>query len=97
MNKQVTPYKCHVFVCVNDRQGDGKSCADGGSGEIRSAIKQRLKNHEIDDVRVNQSLCLGVCDKGPNIMIYPQKIWFSNVKIEDVDVIISEILNIVKE
>jgi len=96
MNKQATPFKCHIFVCVNDRHGVRKSCADGDSVEIYLAIKQGLKDIGIKNVRVSQSLCLGVCERGPNIMIYPQGIWFSSVTIEDVDVIVKEIVNISK-
>ena len=86
------PYKCHVFVCVNGRQGAQKSCADGNSLQIRLRLKAEAeKKWPPDIVRVSQSLCMGLCQYGPNVIIYPHNIWFSGVKLDDVDSIISEI------
>jgi len=34
---------------------------------------------------------MGLCAKGPNVMIYPQKSWFSAVTSEDTDDIITRI------
>ena len=85
-------YKCHVFVCVNDRKGKQQSCADGNSVQIRVQLKEKaLKKWPSAIVRVSQSLCMGLCQYGPNVMIYPQNIWFSAVKLDDVDSIINEI------
>jgi hypothetical protein len=39
------PYKCHVLVCVNDRQGERKSCADGNSQEIRKRLKESITDY----------------------------------------------------
>jgi len=86
------PYKCHVFVCVNDRKGEQKSCADGNSIQIRLRLKAEVERKWPSDiVRVSQSLCMGLCQYGPNVMIYPHNIWFTAVKLDDVDTIISEI------
>jgi (2Fe-2S) ferredoxin len=86
------PYTCHVFVCVNDRGGEQRSCADGNSVQIRQRLKEEaLKKWPSDIVRVSQSLCMGLCQHGPNVMIYPHNIWFSAVKPDDVDSIINEI------
>jgi (2Fe-2S) ferredoxin len=46
-------------------------------------------------VRVSQCGCLGLCQKGPNVILYPQKIWFSGVLESDAPGIISEIESIV--
>jgi len=39
-------------------------------------------------VRVSQSGCMGLCAKGSNVMIYPQKIWFAGVFPDDVEEIV---------
>jgi len=86
------PYQCHVFVCVNDRRGAQQSCADGNSVRIRLRLKAAAeKKWPTDVVRVSQSLCMGLCQYGPNVIIYPQNIWFAYVKLDDIDSIISEI------
>ncbi len=85
-------YKCHIFVCVNHRTDERKACAHNKSSEIRQKLKiEARKRWPKNLVRVSQSACLGVCEQGPNIMIYPQDKWFSNVKIEDVGKILTEI------
>jgi len=90
------PYKCHVFVCVNDRKGARKSCADGASPALRLALKERLQEKGLapTEVRVSQSLCMGLCDNGPNVVIYPQNIRVSAAGVEDVERIVSIIENL---
>jgi (2Fe-2S) ferredoxin len=89
---KTAPYTCHVFVCVNDRKGKQQSCADGNSVQIRLRLKEEAtKKWPSGIVRVSQSLCMGLCQYGPNVMIYPHNIWFSAVKPDDVDSIINEI------
>jgi len=90
--KRESPFVAHVFVCTNDRGGEKKSCADHDS----RLVKERLK--EIVDrkgwkgkVRVSASGCLGLCTTGPNVMIYPQKVWFAGVSPDDADEIVSAI------
>ncbi len=95
---QPAPYKCHVFVCVNDRQGERKSCADGSSPEIRLQLKERLaEKFSAAEVRVSQSKCLGLCGEGPNILIYPQNLWYSAVSPADVARIAGEIEQLLKK
>jgi len=40
---------------------------------------------------------MGLCAKGANVIIYPQKVWFSEVFLEDVEEIVSEIERILEE
>ncbi len=88
-----TPFKCHVFVCVNDRQGERKSCADDGGREIKARLKEAVKARGwfAPQVRVSQSGCLGLCEGGPNVVLYPQEILFTGVTLDDVDRIVEEI------
>ncbi len=87
------PYRCHVFVCVNDRGGTRKSCADGNSKEIAVRLKEAVKARGFAPgaVRVSQSLCLGLCELGPNVLLYPQRIWFHHVTPDDIDCIVAAV------
>jgi len=87
------PYRCHIFVCVNDRGGTRKSCADGNGREIAAHLKEAVKARGFPPgaVRVSQSLCLGLCDLGPNVLLYPQRIWFHHVTPEDIDRILAAV------
>jgi (2Fe-2S) ferredoxin len=91
-----SPYLCHVFVCTNDRQGQRPSCADQDNALVRSQLKEAVgKRGWKPRVRISQCGCMGLCGKGSNVIIYPQKIWFSKTFPEDVDRIIAEIEKIV--
>ena len=90
--KKESPYTCHIFVCVNDRHGQRKSCADGDNPAIRQTLKEEVgKRGWRPQVRVSQCGCLGLCADGPNVILYPQKIWFSGVTGDDVNSILSAV------
>jgi len=87
-----SPYVAHVFVCTNDRGGERKSCADRNSQLIKSRLKDAVNGRGLQGkVRISSSGCMGLCARGPNVMIYPQKIWLSEVTPDDVDEIVSMI------
>lgn len=87
-----SPYVGHVFVCTNDRGGERKSCADSNSLMVKSKLKDAVnENGWKGRVRVSTSGCMGLCANGANVMIYPQKVWFSEVFPDDVDEIVSAI------
>ena len=94
-NKKESPYISHIFVCTNDRGGERKSCADNNSAQVRSKLKEAINDLGWKGkVRVSKSGCMGLCAKGSNVMIYPQKIWFSEVFPEDVDEILVSVKDI---
>ena len=97
VKENTSPYICHVFVCTNDRGGTRKSCADGKSLLLRSALKREIKDHGWQGkVRVSKSGCMGLCGQGPNVMLYPQQIWFSDVSRDDLAEIIKRVDDIVQ-
>ncbi|NTV93155.1 MAG: (2Fe-2S) ferredoxin domain-containing protein [Chlorobiaceae bacterium] len=93
-----SPYFAHVFVCTNDRGGERKSCADGNSQLIKEKLKEAVDGKGWKGkVRVSTSGCMGVCAQGANVMIYPQKLWFSGVSPDDVDEILATIERLMSE
>ena len=92
LDQKESPYAAHVFVCTNDRGGERKSCADNNRSLVKSKLKEAVnKNGWKGKVRISTSGCMGLCAKGSNVMIYPQKVWFSEVTPDDVDEIVSAI------
>ena len=97
MNQGNTPYVCHILVCINDRHGERPSCSDGMSLEIRDRLKEEVEKRGWKPrVRVSQSGCLGLCERGSNVMIYPQGIWFSAVTPADADAILAEVEKLIQ-
>ena len=99
MHKQrEMPYVAHVFVCTNDRRGDGKSCADNNSLLTKTKLKQAVDEKGWKGrVRISTSGCMGLCGNGSHVMIYPHKVWFSEVLHDDVDEIVSAIERILAD
>lgn len=93
-----SPYVSHVFVCTNDRAGKSKSCADNNSQLVKSKLKDVVNEKGWKGkVRISTSGCMGLCTNGPNVMIYPQKVWFSEVSTDDVDEIVATIERVMVE
>ncbi len=86
-------YTRHIFVCTNRRKEDDPkgSCAQKGSEEIRDIFKRELHARGLKTkVRANKSGCLDVCEHGPNVVIYPEGVWYSHVTKDDVVEIIEK-------
>ncbi len=93
MNRKELPGWVHVFVCVNDRHGEKRSCADGDAAEIRARLKAVAKERGWWNrtVRISQTGCLGLCQQGPNVLIHPGRAHFNHVSLADLDDIVREI------
>ena len=91
MNSQSVPYRKQIFVCTNDQKGEKASCGDHQGPEIFAQLRKIAKEKGLHpQIRVAQAKCLGQCNIGTNIMIYPDNIWYSHVKMEDVPQIVEK-------
>jgi (2Fe-2S) ferredoxin len=81
----------HVFVCTNRRPDGHKrgSCAAAGSEKLRDYMKARARELGLARTRINTSLCLDRCERGPCIVIYPEGIWYGVKTTEDIDRVLS--------
>lgn len=86
-------YIRHIFICTNRRKDDDPkgSCAQKGSEDIRDIFKKELHARGLKTrVRANKSGCLDLCEHGPNVVIYPEGVWYSHVTKDDVIEIIEK-------
>jgi len=85
-------YQRHLFFCLNQREGNARPCcAAAGSASVRDYAKQRIKSLGLagaGGVRVNTAGCLGRCDEGPVLVIYPEAVWYTYHSTDDVDEIL---------
>ncbi len=92
--------KAHLFICVNDR-GEGKkeSCARKGSQELRDKVKMLCheKNLPKGSYRVNNSGCLGPCERGISAVLYPKGEWLLDNTAEDAEKLAALVEQAVKE
>ena len=85
METQKVPYEMQIFVCTNDRQGAKASCGDNKGIKVFRALRNIAKERGLHpNIRIAQATCLGQCNKGVNVMVYPGGIWHSCVSEEDV-------------
>ena len=84
-------FKHHVFVCTNQRAAGEQCCHATGGEQIFAYAKDRigaLKQNGPGAVRINKAGCLGRCDQGPVLVVYPEETWYSVIDNEDVEEII---------
>ncbi|MFN6946812.1 MAG: (2Fe-2S) ferredoxin domain-containing protein [Cytophagaceae bacterium] len=88
-------YEKHIFICTNERT-DGRSCCGQAAGmELVEKFKEELKKHQLKiGYRAQRAGCLDVCNNGPALVVYPEGVFYGNVKPEDIKEIVTEhILN----
>ncbi len=86
MKTEKVPYEMQIFVCTNDRQGQSASCADNQGEVVFKELRRIAKERGLHPrIRVAQAKCLGQCNLGVNIMVYPQGDWYSGVRLENVE------------
>ncbi|MCF8240876.1 MAG: (2Fe-2S) ferredoxin domain-containing protein [Melioribacteraceae bacterium] len=81
----------HIFICENIRAADHPkgSCGMCGSSQLRTELKKKLHIKGLKEkIRANTAGCLDACEFGPAMVVYPEQIWYGNVKPEDLDEII---------
>lgn len=93
-----TKFARHIIICTNFREGEGAVCCkNGGSEPIYRELKEYVKTAGLKDtVKITQSRCFSMCADGPNMVIYPEQIWFNRVKTEDVAEIILKYIDVFK-
>src|SRR5271169_5816409 len=84
-------FEKHIFICGNQRPPGAPraSCDPTGQGELQKSFKEKLAALGLKGkVRANQSGCLDQCEHGPNLVVYPEAVWYGHVTLADVDEII---------
>jgi (2Fe-2S) ferredoxin/predicted O-methyltransferase YrrM len=83
------PFRFHVFVC-DQQKPDGVPCCNAhGSAQVLEALRREVGARGLeDDVQVTACGSLGLCEHGPNLVVYPEGIWYSGVTPADVPEIV---------
>lgn len=78
----------HVFICTQNRppQHPRGSCANKGSTAVLQAFwAEQQKRQAYDQLAITYSGCLGPCDQGVNVLVYPEAVLYSGVSPADVE------------
>ncbi|MGA9448348.1 MAG: methyltransferase [Candidatus Sulfotelmatobacter sp.] len=84
------PFRLHLFVCTQQKPEGIPSCPARGSvavlGALDREIQERGLNHE---VQLTTCGCMGLCDEGPVMVVYPAGVWYRRVQPSDISDIVS--------
>ncbi len=77
----------HFFVCTNCRPEGHPlpSCGRRGGAGVYEAFQQELARRGWPPgVKVTPTGCLTPCQCGPNVVVYPETVWYAGVAPSDV-------------
>ena len=78
-------YRMNILCCA------GTGCTASNSNLIYDRFNEELKKFGLEnEVNVVRTGCFGLCQKGPIVAVYPDQIFYSHVKVDDVERIVSE-------
>ena len=73
----------HILVC------HGTGCTSSKSPKIIETFRKILASKNIENVKVIQTGCFGLCAKGPIVLIRPEDVFYAHVTPEDCEEIIN--------
>ncbi len=76
-NKGGTGNEIHILVC------HGTGCTSSKSPALITKFRELVEEYHLDNVRVIQTGCFGLCSKGPVVIIRPDDTFYSHVSVDD--------------
>ncbi len=87
LRNTVRPYVQHILVCTDKKS---KQCKKGGP-EILKTFQKLIKDRKLHkQVIITEIGHVGGCSLGPNVLVYPEGVWYGQVTPDDVAQIIDE-------
>lgn len=82
----------HIFVCAQNRApGHPRgSCAQKGCADVLNEFQKVLIQKNLQNVALTQTGCIGPCQGGANVLIYPGGTMYGWVEAEDAEKIIDQ-------
>ena len=69
----------------------GTGCSSSGSAELIKRFEEQIAKNGLDrEVKVVRTGCFGLCEAGPVVIVYPEGTFYSRIRPDDVDEIVSE-------
>lgn len=77
--------RTHVLICA------GTGCTSSKSLDLVKRFEEVIKMKDLQsEIKVVKTGCFGLCQRGPIVAIYPDKVFYNHVKLSDVDEIVNE-------
>lgn len=85
------PFRLHIYACDQEKAEGIPSCSANGSGKTIEALRREIARQGLGaEVQVTTCGSLGLCTRGPNMVIYPDGTWYSGVRPDDVEELVRE-------
>jgi len=85
--------KHHIIICSTTRpEGNPRgSCGEKGSKELLQIFFGEMAQRGLfGQILITESTCMGPCQLGPTVVVYPDGIWYKGVIPSDVPEIFDE-------
>jgi (2Fe-2S) ferredoxin/SAM-dependent methyltransferase len=83
------PFRFHLFVCTQAKPEGVSSCPSHGSLAVLEKLDRELQSRGLtNEIQLTTCGCMGLCDEGPVIVVYPEGVWYRRVQASDVAEII---------
>ena len=67
------PFRYHVFACDQQKPEGVPCCSARGSARTIEALRREIGARGLgDDVQITVCGSLGLCEHGPNLVVYPE-------------------------
>ncbi len=77
--------RVQVLLC------SGTACQSSGSAKVKRALTEALAGHDLlSEVQIVETGCMGPCELGPVLLVYPEGTFYVRVKPEDAAEIVAE-------
>ena len=86
-------YTKHIFICNNQRPEGAERvcCGEHHGSELLKEFKKLMKEKGFTiSMRAQKTGCMDICEFGPNVVVYPDGVFYGKVQISDVAEIVSE-------
>jgi (2Fe-2S) ferredoxin/SAM-dependent methyltransferase len=85
------PFRFHLFVCTQQKPEGVPSCPANGSIAVLNALDREIQSCGFGgDVQLTTCGCMGMCDEGPVMVVYPEGVWYRRVQASDIREIVSQ-------
>jgi (2Fe-2S) ferredoxin/SAM-dependent methyltransferase len=85
------PFRVHVVVCTQEKPDRTPCCAALGGRRLLESLQAAVAGTEMAaEVLVTGSSCFGICDRGPNMIVYPEGRWYTGVQADEALEIVRE-------
>ncbi|HXY68757.1 MAG TPA: methyltransferase, partial [Gemmatimonadales bacterium] len=83
------PFRYHVLACDQKKPDGLPCCSANGSAAVLDALRREVAAAGLNDaVQLTTTSSLGLCERGPNVVVYPDGVWYSGVTPADVPEIV---------